>query len=72
MRTGCRARSDRTRIAEAVKRLSAEQLTVLRRCFYWDWTTHQAAADLGITDGAVKSRLHDALHTLLAHSAPTQ
>jgi RNA polymerase sigma-70 factor, ECF subfamily len=71
MRTGWRATPDRTRIAEALKQLSAEQRRALRRCFYWGWTTGQAAADLGITDGAVKSRLHDALHTLLANSAPT-
>jgi DNA-directed RNA polymerase specialized sigma24 family protein len=72
MRTGCRARSERTRIAEAVKQLPAEQRVVLRRCFYWGWTTGQAAANLGITDSAVKARLHDALRTLLAHTATPQ
>jgi DNA-directed RNA polymerase specialized sigma24 family protein len=39
------------------------------RCFYCGWTTGQAAADLEITDGTVKSRLHDALRMLLACGA---
>jgi DNA-directed RNA polymerase specialized sigma24 family protein len=69
MRTGWRAKSDRARITAAMKQLSVEQRIVLHRCFYWGRTTGQAAADLGITDSTVKSRLHDALHTLVAYSA---
>jgi RNA polymerase sigma-70 factor (ECF subfamily) len=56
--------SDRARIARAVSQLAAEQRAVLSRCFYRGWTTGRTAADLGIPDGVVKSRLHDALWSL--------
>jgi RNA polymerase sigma-70 factor (ECF subfamily) len=50
--------------------LSVEQRAVLDRCFYRGWTTYRTAVDLGITDCAVKSTLHDALRVLLAYQSP--
>jgi RNA polymerase sigma-70 factor (ECF subfamily) len=55
---------DRTLVADAVARLSAEHRAVIRRACYYGWSTAQIGADLGIADGAVKSRLHYALRTL--------
>ncbi len=61
--------SDRARISRSISLLSTEQQAVLHRCFYWRWTTSRTAVDLGITESAVKSRLHEALWTLLIYSA---
>ena len=36
----------------------------VRRAYYHGWTTAQIGADLGIAEGAVKSRLHHALRAL--------
>jgi RNA polymerase sigma-70 factor, ECF subfamily len=55
---------DRTLVADAFARLSAEDRAVVRRAFYYGWSTAQIAADLGIAEGTVKSRLHYALRTL--------
>jgi RNA polymerase sigma-70 factor, ECF subfamily len=55
---------NRALVAEAFARLSAEHRAVIRRAHYYGWTTAQIGADLGIADGTVKSRLHDALRTL--------
>jgi RNA polymerase sigma-70 factor, ECF subfamily len=55
---------DRTLVADAFARLSAEHRAVVRRAFYYGWSTAQIGADLGIADGIVKSQLHDALRTL--------
>jgi RNA polymerase sigma-70 factor (ECF subfamily) len=55
---------DRTLVADAFARLPAEHRAVVRRAYYYGWTTAQIGADLGITDGTVKSRLHYALRTL--------
>ncbi len=55
---------DRTLIADAFARLPAEHRAVVRRAQYHGWTTAQIAADLGIAEGTVKSRLHQALRTL--------
>jgi RNA polymerase sigma-70 factor (ECF subfamily) len=52
-----------------MSQLSPDERAVVLRCFYWGWTTGQAAADLEITDCAVKSRLHDALRMLLMYGA---
>jgi RNA polymerase sigma-70 factor, ECF subfamily len=56
--------TNRTVVAEAFARLPAEDRAVIRRAFYLGWTTAQISADLGIAEGAVKSRLHRALRAL--------
>ena len=55
---------DRTLVADAFARLPAEHRAVVRRAYFYGWTTAQISADLRITDGTVKSRLHYALRTL--------
>jgi RNA polymerase sigma-70 factor (ECF subfamily) len=44
--------------------LTPEHREVVRRSYYQGSTTAQIAADLGIADGTVKSRLHYALRAL--------
>ena len=53
-------------LAQALTQLSAEQRAVLQRCYSRGWTTHHTAVDLGMTDSAVKSSLHDTLTYLVA------
>ncbi len=55
---------DRTLVADAFAGLSAEDRAVVRRAFYYRWSTAQISADLRIADGTVKSQLHYALRTL--------
>lgn len=55
---------DRMLVGEAFARLSAEHRAVVRRAYYYGWSTAQISADLRIADDTVKSRLHDALQTL--------
>ena len=55
---------DRLLISDALARLSPEHREVIRRSYFLGWTTAQIAADLGIADGTVKSRLHYALRSL--------
>lgn len=55
---------DRTLVADAFARLPAEHRAVVRRAYYYGWTTAQIGADLGIAEGAVKSRLHYALRAV--------
>jgi RNA polymerase sigma-70 factor, ECF subfamily len=55
---------DRSLVADAMAQLSAEDRAVVRRAYYYGWTTAQIGADLGIAEGTVKSRLHYALRTL--------
>jgi len=55
---------DRTLVADAFARLSAEHRAVVRRAFYYGWSTAQISADLRIAEGTVTSRLHYALRTL--------
>lgn len=55
---------DRTLVADAFARLSAEHRAVVRRAYFYGWSTAQISADLRIADGTVKSRLHYALRTL--------
>lgn len=55
---------DRRLIIDTLSRLSAGQRAVILRSFYMGWTTTQIAADLNITDSAVKSSQHDALRAL--------
>ncbi len=56
--------TDRTLVADAFARLSAEHRAVIRRAYYYGWTTAQTGADLGIAEGTVKSQLHYALRKL--------
>lgn len=55
---------DRMLINEALRRLSPEHRAVVQRSYVQGWTTAEIAADLGIAEGTVKSRLHYALRTL--------
>lgn len=55
---------DRELVSEAWKQLHPSHREVLRRAYHLGWTTGQIAADLNISEPLVKSRLHDALHTL--------
>jgi RNA polymerase sigma-70 factor (ECF subfamily) len=56
--------TNRTLVADAFARLSAEDRACVRRAYYHGWTTAQISADLGIAEGAVKLRLHHALRAL--------
>lgn len=51
-------------MAEAVTRLSAEHRAVLVCCYYRGRSVVQAAQELGIPEGTVKSRTHYALRAL--------
>ena len=55
---------NRALVGDAMAELSAEHRAVVGRSYYQGWTTTQIAADLGIAEGTVKSRLHYALRTL--------
>ncbi|SPM32811.1 DNA-directed RNA polymerase specialized sigma subunit, sigma24 family, partial [Mycobacterium rhizamassiliense] len=55
---------DRLLIADAMTQLSTEHRAVIERSYYRGWTTAQTAADLGIAEGTVKSRLHYAVRAL--------
>ncbi|NDJ91370.1 sigma-70 family RNA polymerase sigma factor [Mycolicibacter kumamotonensis] len=55
---------DRMLITEAFVRLSPEHREVIRRSYYAGCTTARIAADLGIAEGTVKSRLHYAIRAL--------
>ena len=56
--------TNRTLVAQAFGRLSAEDRALVRRAYYHGWTTAQIGADLGVAEGTVKSRLHHALRAL--------
>jgi RNA polymerase sigma-70 factor, ECF subfamily len=56
--------ANRTLVADALARLSSEDRACVRRAYYYGWTTAQIGEDLGIAEGAVKSRLHYALRAL--------
>jgi len=55
---------DRLLLNGAMAQLSAAHRAVIRRSYFRGWTTAQIAADLGIVEGTVKSRLHYALRAL--------
>jgi RNA polymerase sigma-70 factor (ECF subfamily) len=55
---------NRALVSDAMAQLSAEHRAVVARSYYRGWTTAQVAADLGIAEGTVKSRLHYALRAL--------
>ena len=57
--------TNRTSVADALARLSAEHRALVRRAYYYGWSTAQISADLGITEGTVKEGLHHALRALL-------
>jgi RNA polymerase sigma-70 factor (ECF subfamily) len=54
----------RSLIADAVRQLPFERRAVICRAYYQGWTTTEIAADLKLTEAAVKSRLHDGLFAL--------
>lgn len=55
---------DRMLIADAVAQLSDNHRAVICRAYYQGWNTTRIAADLGIAEGTVKSRLHYAVRAL--------
>ena len=55
---------NRALVGDAMAQLPAEHRELVGRSYYQGWTTEQIAADLGIAEGTVKSRLHYALRTL--------
>lgn len=55
---------DRLMISDAMTQLSVQHREVVVRAYYRGWTTTQIAADLGIAEGTVKSRLHYAMRAL--------
>jgi RNA polymerase sigma-70 factor, ECF subfamily len=55
---------NRALIGDAMAQLSDQHRAVVGRSYYLGWTTAQIAADLGIAEGTVKSRLHYALREL--------
>jgi RNA polymerase sigma-70 factor (ECF subfamily) len=55
---------NRLLIGDALTRLTPEHREVVRRSYFLGCTTAQIAADLGIADGTVKSRLHYGLRAL--------
>jgi RNA polymerase sigma-70 factor (ECF subfamily) len=55
---------DRTLVADALARLSAEHRAVVRRAYFCGWSIAQISADLRIDDATAKSRLHYALRAL--------
>ena len=56
--------SDRELISRALTLLRPSQRDVIQKAYYRGWTIGQIAADLDITEPAVKRRLHHALHAL--------
>ena len=56
--------SNRASSGDAMAQLSEEHRAVVGRSYYLGWTPPQIAADLGIAEGTVKSRLHYALRGL--------
>jgi RNA polymerase sigma-70 factor, ECF subfamily len=56
---------DRTSVADALARLPAEHRALVRRAYYYGWSTAQISADLGMAEGTVKEGLHHALRALL-------
>jgi RNA polymerase sigma-70 factor, ECF subfamily len=55
---------NRALIGDAMAQLSDEHRAVVALSYYRGWTIAQIAADLGIAEGTVKSRLHYALRSL--------
>lgn len=55
---------NRALIGDAMAQLSDDHRAVVGRSYYLGWTTAQIAAELGIAEGTVKSRLHYALRGL--------
>lgn len=55
---------DRMLIGEALARLTPDHRAVIERSYLQGWTTAQIAADFGVAEGTVKSRLHYALRAL--------
>lgn len=55
---------NRKLVGDAMAQLPDEYRAVIRRSYYQGWTTAHIAADLEITESAVKLRLHYALRAL--------
>ena len=55
---------DRMLVGEALSHLSVDHQAVIRRAYSQGWSTAQIAADRGVAEGTVKSRLHYAVRAL--------
>jgi RNA polymerase sigma-70 factor (ECF subfamily) len=55
---------NRALVGDAMAQLSPDHRAVVVRSYYKGWTTAQIAADLGLAEGTVKSRMHYALRGL--------
>lgn len=55
---------DAVLLADAMRSLSADHRTVLIHCYFRGLTAAQAAAELGVPAGTVRSRVHYALRAL--------
>lgn len=55
---------DRAAVREALDRLDPPDRAVVVRAYGMRWTTRRIAADLQMSEPAVKCRLHRALHAL--------
>lgn len=55
---------DRLRLGRALAELSSGHRAVIQRSYYQGLTIAQIAADLGIAEGTVKARLHNAVWAL--------
>ena len=60
---GCTDQSARLVVRDALSQLCSEHRAVICRSFC-GWTTHEIAADLHLTDAAVKAQLNDAIRAL--------
>ncbi len=61
------AAADRLLLRDALAQLGSETRAAIRSAYYRGWTTGQVAARQHLSDGAVKSTLHDGLRSLLVH-----
>lgn len=61
---GANPTHNRLLVGDALAHLRAEHRAVISRSYYQGLTTAQIAAELGVTESVVKSRLHHALHAL--------
>lgn len=57
---------DRRRVRGALDRLDANDRAILTMRYLWDLSGRETAASLGVPEGTVRSRLHNALRRLRA------
>lgn len=65
-RAGDGAAPNRAMLAGAIAQLTVDQREILRRAYFYRWSTERIAADLGITECSVKTHLHRGLRAVYA------